>query len=164
MWLRNGGKIVKTGNNWLEANHLYEPFSTLLVRRCCVDAPTFPVPRRVQAPPAKNFIRYQAVPSGTSRYDAVRPGNQIMTGAETRPRFRDCARCGSRRLPLRGERAGARPEGMRASVILALNHPLSTLNFLPGPTTRQYPAIPGNTRTMAHFLAAYCRVTDFLAA
>src|SRR3984957_1281220 len=31
--------------------------------------------------------------------------------------------------------------------------------FSHGPTTRQYPAIPGNTRTMAHFLAAYCRLT-----
>jgi hypothetical protein len=27
------------------------------------------------------------------------------------------------------------------------------------PTTRQYPAIPGNTRTLAGFLAAYCRLT-----
>jgi hypothetical protein len=41
---------------------------------------------------------------------------------------------------------------------------LSTINFQPsifspGPTTRQYPAIPGNTRTMVQFLAAYCRLT-----
>jgi hypothetical protein len=41
---------------------------------------------------------------------------------------------------------------------------LSTINshlstFSPGPTTRQYPAIPGNTRTMTQFLAAYCRLT-----
>jgi hypothetical protein len=30
--------------------------------------------------------------------------------------------------------------------------------FSPGPTTRQYPAIPGNTRTKVQFLAAYCRL------
>jgi hypothetical protein len=28
-----------------------------------------------------------------------------------------------------------------------------------GPTTRQYPAIPGNMRTKDDFLAAYCRIT-----
>ena len=35
------------------------------------------------------------------------------------------------------------------------NHQL----FSHGPTTRQYPAIPGNTRTLAQFLAAYCRLS-----
>jgi hypothetical protein len=29
----------------------------------------------------------------------------------------------------------------------------------PGPVTRQYPAIPGNTRTLARSFAAYCRIT-----
>ena len=29
----------------------------------------------------------------------------------------------------------------------------------PGPTTRQYPAIPGNMRTKVQFLAAYCRLS-----
>ena len=94
-----GGKIVKTGDNRLETNHLYERFSTRLVGRCCVDAPTFPVPRRVQAPPAKKFIRYQAVPAGTKRYDPPHSALRI-------PRFE------FPQVPLRGntrQYADARP-------------------------------------------------------
>jgi hypothetical protein len=34
-----------------------------------------------------------------------------------------------------------------------------TLQIFLGPTTRQYPAIPGNTRTKVQFLAAYCRLS-----
>jgi hypothetical protein len=47
----------------------------------------------------------------------------------------------------------------RASFRLStINSP--TINFFsPGPTTRQYPAIPGNTRTTTRFLAVYCRLT-----
>jgi hypothetical protein len=63
--------------------------------------------------------RYQAVPAGTKRYDTI---GQPLTDAETRPpsdRAQNAA-AGASLLPLRkelGERAGARPEGLRANVI-----------------------------------------------
>ena len=44
-------------------------------------------------------------------------------------------------------------------VSLPFRTPISAFQISPGPATRQYPAIPGNTRTLAHFLAAYCRLT-----
>lgn len=92
------------------------------------------------------------VPSGLMRTQVVRKRSdlvRIITRAGTRPASRACSTCGRRRLLSRG-RPG---EDERDS---AINHQLPL--FSHGPTTRQYPAIPGNTRTKVQFLAAYCRL------
>jgi hypothetical protein len=98
----------------------YPPDSPLLVRR-------------------KKFIRYQAVPAGTKRYDRRR-----WIGERMRPRVLWLAPPSS-------------------TQILPIPHSAwcqsGRTEFSTGPTTRQYPAIPGNTRTLAHFFAAYCRLT-----
>jgi hypothetical protein len=74
--------------------------------------------------------------SGTRRYQAVPAGTKRYDGSS-----------------LTG----------RSAVLLpgfwALDLGLWAAFFSPGPTTRQYPAIPGNTRTTTQFLAAYCRLT-----
>jgi hypothetical protein len=116
--------------------------------------------------------RYQAVPAGTKRYDG-----RARSPSEPRapPRILGFLSAGSsRRNRVKAEATRAKADGLpyipqsaiRTPRWNAGNQPLTSNNptfcilpstfclFSHGPTTRQYPAIPGNTRTLAQFLAA----------
>ena len=72
------------------------------------------------------------------------------------PRRSQADLCGPKRTG-RAEVAGRQPP--RGVADSQFRTPHFAFRISPGPATRQYPAIPGNTRTKVHFLAAYCRLT-----
>jgi hypothetical protein len=134
--------------------------------RFCVEKKFYPVPSGTR--------RYQPVRSGTIQPSEPLQSRECAHDPETGQNASACALLSWRTTMREAHvpywapnswRAWEAIGRVRAGVILALR--LSTPNhqlFSPGPTTRQYPAIPGNTRTEAQFLAAYCRILPHIAA
>jgi hypothetical protein len=98
----------------------------------------------------KKFMRSQAVPSGLMRTVSgpTRTSDTLQTLELAHdPRLLKAPQKAPPSPGGEGWDEGERHSGSQPST------------FSPGPTTRQYPAISGNTRTKVQFLAAYCHLS-----